>query len=525
MTEYRQIYFTLRATLRSAFTTAGVSRGTAAVACALFIASAPVFAYSSGSTGADGALNPTVDTDIQLPASGVFNYTTVNIPAGVKVTFRKNTTNTPVTILATGDVTIAGTLDVSGKASADVGTAGDGGIANDGLPGAGGPGGYDGGQGGPLSGRNGASGLGPGGGGGGLYPYSSGNSGGNCTTFNVSFGTPVASGGAGGGFANQGGAPQICGGQSGSPTVGGAYGATALLPLVGGSGGGGGAGGQGFVGSGGGGGGGAVLIASSGIVNVTGSVLAKGGGVGTVTGSGAGASGGGGSGGAIRVIATTINGNGTISAQGAVGGAVTTLSQPAGYLATTGGAGSDGRIRFEAETLLRTAATAPIHTAAAPGSIFVSGQPTLSITNVAGTAAPASPTGVADVQLPATVTNPVTVTFATTGVPTGNTVKLLLTPPSGAIVSATSTALSGSTSAATASATITLPQGASTLQATITYTVIASLGDTLSRYANNERVEKITLVATLGGRSEASLITVSGKAYPAPAAALLALGG
>jgi uncharacterized membrane protein len=140
-------------------------------------------------------------------------------------------------------------------------------------------------------------------------------------------------------------------------------------------------------------------------------------------------------------------------------------------------------------------------------------------------AAPANPTGVADIQFPTNVSNPVTVTVATTGVPPGNTVKLLLTPPTGAIVTATSSALTGSTTSATASASITLPAGASTLQATITYTVIASLGDTLSRYANNERVGKIMLVATLGGRSETNMITVSGKTYPAPAAALLALGG
>ena len=498
----------------------------AAVALALCITAGPAMAYNSGSSGADGALNPTVDTAIQLPTSGVLNYTTVNIPAGVKVTFSKNTLNTPVVILTSGDVTIAGTVDVSGKASPDVGTAGDGSIPNDGLPGGGGPGGYDGGQGGPLQGRIGGSGLGPGGGGGGLFPYTSANASGNCASSDVNPGNgrPVASGGAGGGFANQGGAPQICASQSGSPTVGGAYGAAALLPLVGGSGGGGGAGGVGFVGSGGGGGGGALLIASSGTVNVTGSLLAGGGGGGTVTGSGAGASGGGGSGGAIRIIATTISGNGTINAQHNNGGTVTTLLQP-GYLATTGGAGSDGRIRLEAETLLRTAATAPIHTVAAPGPIFVSGQPTLSITSVAGVAAPANPTGVADIQFPTNVSNPVTVTVATTGVPPGNTVKLLLTPPTGAIVTATSSALTGSTTSATASASITLPAGASTLQATITYTVIASLGDTLSRYANNERVGKIMLVATLGGRSETNMITVSGKTYPAPAAALLALGG
>ena len=37
--------------------------------------------FSSGSTGADGALNPTVNTEVVLPPSGILNYSTVNIPA------------------------------------------------------------------------------------------------------------------------------------------------------------------------------------------------------------------------------------------------------------------------------------------------------------------------------------------------------------------------------------------------------------------------------------------------------------
>ena len=67
-------------------------------------------AFNSGSTGADGALTPAVDITLPLPASGIFNYTTVNIPVGVTVKFKRNTANTPVVMLASGDVTIAGTL-------------------------------------------------------------------------------------------------------------------------------------------------------------------------------------------------------------------------------------------------------------------------------------------------------------------------------------------------------------------------------------------------------------------------------
>src|SRR3989338_7156995 len=70
--------------------------------------------FISGSTGADGAFSPQTSMEVQLPESGILNYTTVNIPSGVTVTFKKNELNTSVTLLATGDVIINGTIDVSG---------------------------------------------------------------------------------------------------------------------------------------------------------------------------------------------------------------------------------------------------------------------------------------------------------------------------------------------------------------------------------------------------------------------------
>src|SRR3989338_7792461 len=127
----------------------------------LFIGSAIAGTFNSGSTGADGAFNPTADTELQLPADGVFNFTTVNIPAGVTVTFKKNASNTPVYILATGDVAIAGAIKVDGGSTSSS-------IGNN--PGSGGPGGFDGGWGGVagLSDGAGGKGLGSGGGGGGI---------------------------------------------------------------------------------------------------------------------------------------------------------------------------------------------------------------------------------------------------------------------------------------------------------------------------------------------------------------------
>lgn len=72
--------------------------------------------FSSGSTGADGALDLTSgDRTVQLPASGILNYTTVNIPAGRTLNFGLNLRNTPVVMLAQGAVVISGLIDISGS--------------------------------------------------------------------------------------------------------------------------------------------------------------------------------------------------------------------------------------------------------------------------------------------------------------------------------------------------------------------------------------------------------------------------
>lgn len=476
-------------------------------ALAALVAVTPAaFAFTSGSTGADGAFNPTVDQTLDLPPSGIFNFTSVNIPTGVTVRFKKNTTNTPVTILATGNVTIAGTIDVAGTSSPYAGAASDGNLGDDGIPGKGGPGGYDGGAGGNVPNGRGGNGLGPGGGGGGVY---------------VSQYGPTE--GGGGGYAGGGGYGNAYYNgyreNYGNTGVGGpSYGSSLLLPLVGGSGGGGGAGGPSFRGAGGGGGGGAILIAASGTVNISGTIYAHGGHSGLSAGQGMGAVGGGGSGGAIRIVATTIAGNGTIYAYRGYAG-YRNGDANSHYVYNDNqvyGAASVGRVRLEAETITRTAASNPAHSFGAPGPVFVAGLPTLRIASVAGVATPAEPTGNADITLPTTTANPVTVVLDTVGVPVGNTVKLTVTPANGNPVSVVSPALTGTTDSATASVQVSLPGGPSVLQATTTYTIVASLGDLLgNQYANGERVEKIEVAATMGAAgSTATLITVSGKRYP-----------
>lgn len=88
------------------------------------------------SDGSDGAFNPATNVEIDLglattalwnaPGSGngvydaekwavVFKYSSVNIPAGVKVTFKNHPTYAPVVWLVQGNVTIAGELNLDGK--------------------------------------------------------------------------------------------------------------------------------------------------------------------------------------------------------------------------------------------------------------------------------------------------------------------------------------------------------------------------------------------------------------------------
>lgn len=461
-----------------------------ALAVPLLLLSGTAAAFDSGSTGADGVFNPTVNTSLPLPPDGVFNFTEVNIPSGVTVTFEKNTTNTPVTILASGDVLINGTINLNGRWSMPVGAAGNGNLGDDGIPGKGGAGGYSGGRGGEpdptRAETRGGRGLGPGGGGEGRWN-------GCC-----------ARGGGGGGFGSGGAS-----GGGGTAPGGDTYGSELLLPLVGGSGGGGGSGGENFHGSGGGGGGGSLLIASSGTVQVNGAIRALGGNSGNVDGVGVGSTGGGGSGGAIRVVATRIAGNGVMDARGGTRGS-------GGR--SPGGNGGNGRIRLEAEIFDRTSGTNPAFSFGEPSSVFVSGLPSLRIDSVAGIAVPAAPTGYGDITLPEDTPNPVTVVFRTTGVPVGNTVRLYIVPAHGPRSSVVSTALTGSTDEAGASVDVDIPDGPSTLLAETTYTVIGD-GSTamLDPYTDGEAVSHVRLAASMDGHNSITLITASGREVPLPA--------
>lgn len=409
--------------------------------------------FISGSTGADGAFSPISNTVLPVPANGVFNFTTVNIPSGVVVSFVNSSANTPVYMLATGDVTIVGTLNVAG------------GIGNGINPGIGGPGGFSGGSGGIND--SGGYGLGTTGGAGGWYN--------SCWSSSCP--------GAGGTFS--------------TPNVN-------LIPLSGGSGGGGGAG-EGCSGGGGGGGGGAILIASSGTVTVTGSIIADGGrgassdALGTVGCDG----GGGGAGGAVKITATTITGNGTITANGGLGGA--------GYAGGTNG--GQGAIRFETYNMQRTANTVPNYSFGSPGLVFPPNLPALAITSIGGVSVPSNAAGLynsPDITLPADTTNPVSIGVSASNIPVGTVITISVIPQNDAKNNFSSTPLAGTLQSSSATANVDLSfQYTCIITASVTYTV-----QTAMNY-NGEKIKKVMVASTMGGKSQVTYITESGKKIPA----------
>lgn len=423
----------------------------------------PVWAqtFSSGSTGADGAFNPTCaptpcTVPAALPASGIFNYTTVTIPSGVTVAYTLNAANTPVTILATGNVTVSGTISVNGSNGANGVNAGP--LFSPG--GAGGPGAFPGGAGSSRDGKPASDGHGPGG----------GISGGSLIGVNGTYGAPSS-------FVS-------------------------LIPLFGGSGGSGAHRGDAFSGGGGGGGGGAIVVASSTQVTVTGAIRANGGQGGTISGS---FSGGAGSGGAIRLVAPTVAGTGTLEAR--VG------PSPIGTP-------PDGRIRLEAFTLSFTGSAAPAASFAnAPGPVTAASTPslvnlpTLTISSVGGIASPTTPSGsysTPDVPLPPGTTNPVTITLTATNTPLATQFTVKLRPQFGAAATATSTPSSGTFETATATANVSFPLGqVSVLNVFASFTLpqVAALFPLI----DGEPVEQILVAANYGEPSTLSLVTKSGK--------------
>ena len=226
--------------------------------------------FDFGSDGSFGPLNvaDNATLTVNLPPDGVINATTVTVGTNGTLKFNRNALNTPVYLLATGNVLVRGPIDVSGA----VGTS------NPPVGGRGGPGGFDGGMPGFGTVPPGA-GHGPGAGLGQTATDQAGL---------AAYGTA---------------APPFLA----RPTNGHVYGSPSLIPMLGGSGGGGTAG---QPGTGGMGGGGAILIASNTRIDIPspGSVLANGGQNGCQVNEG--------SGGAIRLLAPVVAGNGLIQVNG-----------------------------------------------------------------------------------------------------------------------------------------------------------------------------------------------------------------
>jgi hypothetical protein len=155
--------------------------------------------FDCGSTGAYGPMNITNNTTLNLPPDGIFNCTTIIVAGGATLTFNRNALNTPVYLLATGDVTINGTIDVSASGRS------------------GGPGGFDGGMGGLVVVGYSAGGYGAGPGGGSTTLAAFGDTGtGTGTTYGNLLLDPLV-GGSG------------CAGLSGAPGANGCGGGGAIL--------------------------------------------------------------------------------------------------------------------------------------------------------------------------------------------------------------------------------------------------------------------------------------------------------
>jgi hypothetical protein len=421
---------------------------------------------SSGSTGVDGAFmpgcSPTPCTvTVPLPPDGVFNYTTVDVPTGVTVLYTRNAANTPVTILAAEDVTIAGSININGNDGTSA--------ANSGTvrkPGSlGGPGGFDGGWGAITGGPSASAGLGPG-----------------------------------------GGPPACCGATFGAPNT-----FISLIPLFGGSGGG---GGNYTVGGGGAGGGGAIVIASSGSIVVTGSITANSGLQGANLGT-CGSGGLGGSGGAIRLVARSITGTGSLSARGTPSGScwgsgdgrIRLEAFTLGFTGTVAPGGSPG--------FTQSNAPGPVTAAGIPGLLAL---PSLAIASVGSVNAPAMPGAsftAADVTLPQEITNPVTVVLSLRNMPVGSptAMSLKLIPNGGAVTTISIPAVShtGTFASSTATTDVTLPLGqVSMLQAWATTTLSGEIAR-LFPLIDGEPVEQIALAAGGDGTSLLQLVTSSGK--------------
>ena len=147
---------------------------------------------------------------------------------------------------------------------------------------------------------------------------------------------------------------------------------------------------------------------------------------------------------------------------------------------------------------------------ATPGVVIPANAPSIRIVSVAGIAPPNQPNGSLqgspDIILPANQNNPVSVALAASNIPLGTTLQVTLTPESGARANTQSTALTGTLASSTATASVTIPDGISVIQASGTIDVAA-----LGMMINGERIKSIEVIAVYGGKQTTTYITASNK--------------
>lgn len=380
-------------------------------------APAPSTPFTCGSSNSDGALNPappsppatsvTYDFDPttltdQCP-NNVCNFTTINIPAGVTLNMRASKLREQSVVwLASGAVTIAGTLNLSGANGYPPGSQ-----SNLRIPSEPGPGGYAGGVAADETSPN-ESGAGPGGELNGNGSYATGDK---------------------------------------------VYGNSMLVPLRGGSGG---SGDGTLAGGGGAAGGGAIQIVSCASITISGSITANGGvGIGVGGTPNGNASGYTGSGGAIHLEAPTV----TVTVTGSVYAlGVGTLDTP--YASDFG----DGWIRIDSTSSSLTGQILPIPIAGPLFNVpLPTAVPTISITSIGGVTVPSAPTGsftAPDVTINAGGSVPIAI--AATNIPAGTVVTLIVSSETGTDQTVQASPLAAGTGASsTATANIVWPLGVS----------------------------------------------------------------
>ncbi len=422
----------------------------------------------SGSDGRDGDFAPTSSVVIDMTdhPDGIYRYRSVDVPAGVDVSFVPNARNTPVIWLVQRTCKIAGLVRLSGQ------TAGGNGDKTGGI---GGPGGYQGGNGGAgFSGGQGPGGALPG--------------------LAAAFGT----------YPFQHNGREYAPDTNGSSIYGNRY----LLPLIGGSGG----GGVTRHPGGGGGGGGALLIAASQTIELNGRIEAIGG-SGSVASDCITCSAGAGSGGAVRLFTQTLKGSGTIDTTGGFGP----------WRALGGG----GRVRVDVlDNQFGGHISGEFSQGFQPIILLPSGQGAhLAITSVAGVPIATSPTGMnsnPDVIIASQQANPIPITVSCVNIPPNSQITVSIKPANAALISVAGNNL-GTFSSSMARVVVNLPRGGGLIYAT----AIVGIGDgasldsdsKFSSYAqmglttSGERFIKMQITAALGGGQNVTYITASGQRY------------